>query len=77
MELRLVETRPVPEHAGVFAEALPVIGGDDHPGLLEEGTAIQLVDQEAELLVQVRDAVIVGIAGEIDLGRGRALIDQD
>ena len=71
MELRLVKTRPMPEHAGVFAEAFPVIGGDDDPGPPEDGAAVQFVDQPAELLVQVRDAVVVGIAGEIDLRTGK------
>ena len=71
MELRLVETRSVPEHAGLFAEALAVIRGDDHPGPLENGTAIELVDQPAELLIEVRDAVVVRVANESDLVRGR------
>ena len=59
MELRLVKTRPVPEHAGFFAETFAVIRGDDHPGPLENRTAIELVDQPAELLIEVRDAVVV------------------
>ena len=53
MELCLVETRSVPEHAGFFAEAFAVIRGDDHPGPLENGTAIEFVDQPAELLIEV------------------------
>ena len=76
MELRLVETRSVPEHAGMLAEALAVVRGDDHPGPLENGTAIELVDQPAELLVEIRDAVVVGVAAEIDLVRGRPVLDQ-
>ena len=76
MELRLVETRPVQEHTGMFAEALAVVRGDDHPGPLEDRAAIELVDQPAELLVKVRDAVVVRVASEIDLMRGWPLLDQ-
>ncbi len=76
MELRLVETRSVPEHAGFFAETLAVIRGDDHPGTIENGTAIEFVDQLAKLLIEVGDAVIVRVETETDLVRGRPVLDQ-
>ena len=64
MELRLVEARPVAEDAGMLAEALAVVRGDDHPGPLEDAAALELVDQPAQLLIEVRDAVVVGVADE-------------
>ena len=60
------------EDAGMLAEALAVVGGDDHPGRLQDAPAAQLVDQSAELLVEVRDAIVVGVADERDVLRRRA-----
>ena len=62
VKLGPVKTRSVEEHSGMFAEAFAVVGGDDHPGLFEDGAAVELVDEPAELLVQVRDAIIVAVA---------------
>ncbi len=36
MKLRLVEARPVAEHAGMFAKALAVVRDDDDPGMVED-----------------------------------------
>ena len=77
MDLRLIETRAVPEHAGLFAEALAMIRRDDDPGSLEDGTAIELVDQSPELLIEIRDAIVVAVAAEVDLfWEGRPLGHQ-
>src|SRR5262249_18663582 len=76
VELSPVETRPVPEHSRLFAKTLAVIRGDDHPGSLEEGTAIELVDQPAELLIEIGHAVVVGVASEIDLVLRRPVLAQ-
>ena len=76
MELGLVETRPVPEDAGLFAEALAVIRGDDDPGPLEDGTTSEFIDQTAELLVEIGDTVIVRVASEMDLLRRRPPLRQ-
>ena len=65
MELRLVEARPMAEDAGMLAEALAVVRGDDHPGPIEDPAAAELVDQPAQLLVEIRDAVVVGVASRM------------
>ena len=72
MDLGSVEAPPVEEHAGMFAEALAMVGGDDYPGLFEDTAAVELVDQPAELLVQVRDAIVVAVANPRDQVIGRA-----
>ena len=64
VQLRLVEARAVAEDAGMFAETLAVVRGDDQPRLLEDPASLQLVDQLPELLVEVRDAIVVGVDGE-------------
>ena len=61
MQLGLVETRPVAEDARVLAEALAVVRGDDQPGSLEDAAPVELVEQLAELLVEVGDAIVVGV----------------
>ena len=57
------------EDAGMLAEALAVVGGDDHPGRFEDRTSTELVEQSAQLFIEVRDAVIVGVAGKRDIPR--------
>ena len=44
MQLGLIETRAVAENAGVLAEALTVVRGDDQPGSLQNAASPQLVD---------------------------------
>ena len=73
MELRLVETRPVPEHARFFAETFAVIRRDDHPRPLENGTAIEFVDQSAKLLIELRDAIVITVDSEADLDGEKVL----
>ena len=76
VQLGLVEARPVAEDAGMLAETLAVVRGDDQPGLLEDPAPVQLVDQLPELLIEVRDAIVVGVGGECDaLGRERRLVE--
>ena len=53
-----VEARAVPEEA-VLAELLPVIGGDNNPGVFEEARCPQLVEEAAELGVEAEQAIIV------------------
>ena len=71
MELRLVQARPVPEHAVILAETLAMIRSDDHPRPPKYGTAFELVDQAAELLVEIRHAIVVRVTTETDLVRRR------
>ena len=58
--------------ARLFTEALAVVRRDDQPGRFKDATALQFVDQPAQLLVQIRDAVVIGVALERDLPRRRA-----
>ena len=53
----------------MLAEALAVVRGDDHPGPIEDRARSELVEQSAELLVEVRDAVVVGVADEREIPR--------
>ena len=48
----------MPEEA-VLAELLPVIGGDNNPGVFEEARCPQLVKEAAELGVEAEQAIIV------------------
>ncbi len=67
MKLRLVEARSVAEHAGMFAETLAVVRDDDEPGPVEDGTTLELVDQPSQLLIEVRDTIVVSVASQSDL----------
>src|SRR5262245_47957065 len=74
MKLGLVEA-PAVSKAPVLAEALAMVRGDDHPGPLERSEVPQIVEQQADLLIEVGDAAIVGVASEGDLLRPkRALV---
>ena len=44
VELGLIQARPVPEDAGMLAEALAMVRGDDHPGPFEDAATLELVD---------------------------------
>ena len=61
--------------AGVLAEALAMVGGDDQPGPLQDPRR-PAVDQLADLLVEIGHAIVVGVDGEGHfLGRDRRLVD--
>ena len=76
MQLGLVKTLAVAENAGVLAETFAMVRGDDQPGLLQNPAPVQLVDQLAELLVEVRDAIVISVGGEGHaLGRDRRLVE--
>src|SRR5262249_47311365 len=62
VKLRLVETLAVAENTGVLAEALAMVGGDDQPGLFENSAPVQLVDQLPELLIEIRDAIVISVS---------------
>ena len=51
----MLEQRMVPQR---FA----VIGKDDHERVIEDAAASQLVEQDAQLIVEVRDAIVVRVA---------------
>ena len=61
MQLGLVETRTMAENAGMLTETLAVVRGDDQPGLLQNPASLQLVDQLPELLIEIRDAVVISV----------------
>ena len=67
-DLRVVEAAGVPVER-VLAQVFPVIGGDDHQGIVQSSGPLQVVEEQAELLVEVGDAVIVGVEDELDLSR--------
>ena len=64
MQLGLVETHAVAKIAGVLTEAFTMVRGDDQPGSLQNPTPVQLVDQLAELLIEIRDAIVISVDGE-------------
>ncbi len=49
------------EYAGVLAETFAMVRGDDQPGSLQEPATIQLVNQLPELLIEVGDAIVIGV----------------
>ena len=59
------------EHAGVFPEALPMVAGDDHPGSLENRPPFELIEELAQSLVEIGEAIVVCVASEADLPLGR------
>ena len=69
MQLGLIETRSVAEYTGVLAETLAVIRDDNQPGSIQHAAPAQFVHQLADLLVEVRDAVVISIGGKRDLLR--------
>ena len=71
VELGFVETRAVNENAGVLAETFAVVRGDDQPGSLQNSAAVQLVDQLADLLIKIRDAIVISVGGKA-IPRARA-----
>ena len=60
-----VEAQAVAEEA-VLAEVLAVVGGHDHQGVLQQPAALELVEEAAELPVEVGDATLVGVAEQVD-----------
>ena len=64
MQLGLVKTRAVAENAGVLTETFAMVRGDDQPGSLQNPAPVQLVDQLPELLIEVRDAIVISVGGK-------------
>ena len=65
------------DHAAMLAEIVAVVGVDDDQGALEPGLAAQRFDQLAHDVVGVADGVAdalvdIGVAGDVELGLGRA-----
>ena len=51
----------MPEVA-VFTEQLPMVGGDDAPGVLQQAVGAEFAEEVPELRVQAAQAIIVEIA---------------
>ena len=62
----------------MLAEVLAVVGRHDHQGLLQAAATSQLVEEPAELFVEVGEAVIIGVAHHPELSRRhRALLPDE
>ena len=48
-------------HEPMLPELLSVVGCDDYKRVLERATAFELGEQDANLVVEVRDGAVVGI----------------
>src|SRR5262245_18867441 len=59
-----VETEPMIEHA-VLAELLPMVRGDDDERIPQQAAALELIEQRADLPIQGRDAIVVGVASQL------------
>ena len=64
VQLGFVETRTVAENAGVLTETLAMIRRDDQPGSSQDPAPVQLVDQHPELLIEIRDAIVIRVGGK-------------
>ena len=66
MHLLRVQAEAMVEHA-MLAELLAVIGGDDHERIAEQLAPVELIEELAHSPIEGRDAVVVGIAGQLDV----------
>ena len=58
----------------VLAEVLAVVGRDDHQRVRQQAAPVQLVEEPAELLVEVGDAVVVGVAARAGSSLGASFV---
>src|SRR2546429_439817 len=70
VDLLVVERRAVPP-AAVLLELLAVVGGEHDERAVVEATRPQVVEEDAELLVEVGDLAVVKLAVEPRDRRGR------
>jgi hypothetical protein len=64
VQLRLIKTDNISEYIFLFTETLAVDRGDNDPGVLQNAARLELIYQPSHLLVEIRDAVVVGGDGE-------------
>ena len=64
VQLGLIETLAVAENAGVLTETFAVVRGDDQPCSLQDPAPVKLVDQLPELLIEIRDAIVISVGGK-------------
>ena len=68
-DLRAIQALAVIEQP-VLPQPFAVIGGHDHERLIEHAATLEVVDQFTQPLVQISQAVVVGIANERPRRRG-------
>ena len=66
MDFLRVQAETVVEHA-MFTELLSVVRGDDHERIAQHSPPVELIEQRADLPIEGRDAVVVGVAGQLDV----------
>ena len=64
MDLLDVQAETVVEDS-VFAELFPVIRRDDHERIAQHTAPVEFIEQRPDLTVEGRDAVVVGVAGQL------------
>ena len=52
------------KNISMFAKAFAVVGNDDQPGVFQNAAPVERVDQFTDLLVEIGNAVVVGIGSE-------------
>ena len=67
-DLRPIETLTVVKQV-VFTQPLTMIRGHDDQCLIEHAVTLQCVKEQAKLLVEITQAVVIRIASEINIGR--------
>ena len=76
MDLRPVETLAMHEQI-MFAQALAMVGCDNDQCSIEDATTLQVVEQRAELFIQIGQAIIISIASQVQVALGQALLVQE
>ena len=77
VQLGVIQTRAVREITGVLAEALAVVGDNEEPCPFTQPASIERIEQNAELLVEISDAIVIGIDGKRHArGRDRFFVEQ-
>ena len=51
----------------MIAERFPMVRGDDHHGVVEEPPSSQVLEQPAELFIEEGDAIVVAVAGHLEV----------
>ena len=62
-DLRAIETLAVVEQI-VLPQSFAMIGGDDHQRSIEHAAPLQVVEQLAQPLVQIGEAVVIGVSSQ-------------
>ena len=58
----------------MLAQPFAVIGGHDHECLFEHAPTLEVVDQLAETRVQISEAIVVGVDGELPPSGGNSAL---